>query len=664
MARTSRPAASNNVAALDNIDLDDMFNEDADDLFEGLIDMDNMDDEMDSPAAPPAAGPQHHKASASSASSTNKKSKSNRLPSSTAAPEAPVPATSIPGASVATGRSRRKTKRKVMDEDDDDSYEEPAPSKKRKRPTKKKAQPKKSSDTPPPPTSILPSLPKHKPTTTTSATLPKTTLMKTGGPAHKATGIPTQPPIPNNGHTLKRKAPPRSSLMTTEYCGLSPSNTVFYPFLDLPNEFLLKSKKPFQTIDKLHTAFQSQLQQQQQQQASGTAPNPPRPENDPIVRLLQDGKLDASTVARAVAAMRANITPTSTSLADWCNVAKVLQRQHDFLNQSAANMQAWCRNNFNDEEYADVYSDILRTFQTPNIKVKVLVGKDKNKTLLPAILPPYIVRRTTTTTTTTTTHRPTPTTKASRPKPAPAVPPPPTPYAHLCSAAARRKAIADRLSQVAPTAAVTAVTLPPRPLLPSMPTTMSMWKWLEQSGYWGMGEAAAKAARVEPWKLPESTDPSVLSWMGVEDRVMSLLVDVEDGDDDDCSAVEEEEDICMESSDDCWDASVVPLDDRYRWLLQRAGWGEYRGSQPPEQKETCEVEETIDAMISDLHGTDELNNNRLDYLESVRPLSDEQKKLRQEQAALISKCQQLLKKSKEKAKQTVTKRDDDIKLPW
>lgn len=709
MARTSRTAAPNNVAALDNIDLDDMFTDGADDLFAGLdidIDMDEID------TTTPTAQPQHSTTTASSTKNKSTKSQS-KLPTASSLAAANEGA-STTGPSVATSRSRRKTKRKVM-EDDDDSYEEPQTKKTKRKPAKRKGQAKKaSSEQVAPTSSILASFTKQRPT----AALPKAPLTKAPQLAHpKNSGTQASASSSSamgsgsssNGGSLKRKAPPRtSSQATSQYCGISPSNTVFYPFLDLPTEFLLKSKKPFPTVDKVHAAFQSQLQQQQQQQA----PNPkqPPPENDPLIRLLRDGKLDAETVARAVTAMRSTLTPASTSIADWHNIARILQRQHDFLQQSAANMQAWCRNNYSEAEFAEVYSGtVLRTFQTPHIKVKILLGKDKNKTLLPATLPSYIVRNTTTTSTgasstTAASSRPkastSKTTATSRPKPVASVPQPPTPYTHLCSAAARRKAIADRLSQVAPLAAVTPSAAGPhyRPMvLPSLPTTVSMWKWLEQTGYWGtttantMGPRVARAAKVEPWEVPATTTTSDVNEtktpmppLSVQDRLQSLLVEEEDDDnDDDYDAMEEDDDVtttvdkdCMESSSALLDASALSVEERWHWLLQRSGWGQHEGTSSSSNAPTTaasattttgtEIEDTINTMIEDLHATDGLNNERLSYLESVWPSGDESKKTRQQETALMAKCQQLLiKKSKEKAKAAVvSKRDDDIKLPW
>ena len=118
MARTSRGGVpANNVDALDNLDLDDMFTAGGDALFEGLdLDMGNMDE----------------------ITTDEKKEKD-----AAAAASAPAPADAVP--------TRRKTKRKTTaptffdDLDDDSADHEPVKKKKRgsKASTTKKGRGKK-----------------------------------------------------------------------------------------------------------------------------------------------------------------------------------------------------------------------------------------------------------------------------------------------------------------------------------------------------------------------------------------------------------------------------------------------------------------------------------------------------------------------------------------
>jgi len=87
--------------------------------------------------------------------------------------------------------------------------------------------------------------------------------------------------------------------------------------------------------------------------------------------------------------------------------------------------------------------------------------------------------------------------------------------------------------------------------------------------------------------------------------------------------------------------------------------------------ETSELDEVIRAMTASLVGVNEINNRRASFLEIVSTEHcvswEEQKRKSDEEASLISRCQTLLKKTKEMKAKTgkmAKKADDSIALPW
>lgn len=74
----------------------------------------------------------------------------------------------------------------------------------------------------------------------------------------------------------------------------------------------------------------------------------------------------------------------------------------------------------------------------------------------------------------------------------------------------------------------------------------------------------------------------------------------------------------------------------------------------------------VGAMASDLSTTTALNNSRISFLQASKAGSDliSNKQVEEEQAALIARCQNMLKRSKEKAKKAKAKKLDSLNLPW
>jgi hypothetical protein len=61
-----------------------------------------------------------------------------------------------------------------------------------------------------------------------------------------------------------------------------------------------------------------------------------------------------------------------------------------------------------------------------------------------------------------------------------------------------------------------------------------------------------------------------------------------------------------------------------------------------------------------------MNNNRISFIEKLTSDADVyyNKQVEEEQAVLIVKCQNLMKRTKEKAKRAKQKKDENLNLPW
>jgi hypothetical protein len=537
MARTSRgqaPAAS--VDALDNLNLDDMFAGDDMALLDGLdIDLDNMDDiaGMDDAKIEPLAAQMEMddesllEAEAEVQSPTSKRRK-----------------------------PKRKTKAPFFFDEDDDEYVDEKKKKKKgaKAVPKKKGTTKKASAPPPAPDS------KQAPATTKttktksrmSAAMPPPLARGSSNstaPSHVAAagqfggrqkrgpnsgGLPMSKSSKNKGSSvsskssndttskLKSKAsatpvaippPPAQAAEPTlqqiqamhaqnSYCGLLPSNTLFYPFMPtLPNEPSLKNRKLFPLMDRIYSSLMSHMS------STGKADNgiPRVGEMEAIYQLLHDAYKEekpASTapnsaqlppdkteiVGTAIGSLRRTISlfDKDKLAGDLYGVCALLKRQHDFLKQNSANMEKWCKDNFTETDYASVYSplkasrkrkssdapaavpvpppSILASFEASLLRVKIVCTgfKDpKSSGPLMAQLPPLFLPQGMGVKANSV-ERPKPPTKPTKkrklstpaePKPPPAVKVEPVPkeaptYTQM-KPGRRRKALAELISRVA-----------------------------------------------------------------------------------------------------------------------------------------------------------------------------------------------------------------------
>jgi len=423
MARTSRngaPAA--NVDALDNLNLDDMFADEGDALFDGLdIDLGNMDDlaGASSEAKSSAAAPIH--------------------------PPAPS-ASSPPEADDGSSTKRRKTKRKIktpmLYEDEDDEYEEPKKKKKRaaskvtskkksttkssiavaaaaaatvdvtnvvaaSAPPKAKGKARAASVSMPPPTARSGTVAAAgqfggRQKRGTSVVLPKMSKnralpMGDGSRPARATSVQ----LPTSMSQIYATHP---GLQQGPFCGILPSNTLFYPFMpQLPSEPSFKHKKVVPAIDRIHTSFMSYLSAPPGKPPTGAGVIPAT-ESDPIFELMAeafkdekpsaDGSSNANdknvTVGNAIGSLRRTISmfDRNNLAGDLLAVCALLKRQHDFLKQNAANMEKWCKGHLSEQDYASVYlppkqkakrkagdllgaKSVLSTFKVREIKVLI-----------------------------------------------------------------------------------------------------------------------------------------------------------------------------------------------------------------------------------------------------------------------------------------------------
>lgn len=430
MARTNRgstPAAAN-VQALDNLNLDDMFDEGGDDLFDGLdIDLGNMDDITGGGAsltADSVAGP---------------------LPAPEEGPASPEDS------------SRRKTKRKskapLMYEDNDDDLVAEPPKKKKKGVKSVTKGPKTIGVTFNDESSKA--IQGNSKIKTKSQSSGAGAVVRTGslsstvaaaGQFGRRVGsfsLPkgrTKPPTrPDSKSKLSSQTPGgthdpaavasatfsalRQVLVThpglkqSSFCGLSPSSTVFYPFLpSLPSDLAMKSRKVYVFLERIQSAFASMHGKSSTDSVKAAV------ESDAIFRLLHEAfrepvtsaehaTLDAAgrmdMVGTAIGSIRQTVTSFDTTklVGDLYAMCELLKRQHDFLKQNLDNMEKWCKKNFTDEDYASVYlppkskkrkangiseETLLRSFNRRLLKVRVsCIGFKEPKTVTPlrALLP-------------------------------------------------------------------------------------------------------------------------------------------------------------------------------------------------------------------------------------------------------------------------------------
>lgn len=431
MARTTRPDGlapqTASVDALDDLNLDDMFEDGDDTLFDGLdIDLDGMGELTALP---------------------NGTKTGEKISQDLDAMKTDLLGDGL-GSSVSDATSsRRKTKRKIkappaLDDDGDEEYEVPTKKRKLTKATVKKSKgPTNATKN----SQALPTMPPPFQRSTTDATksvvaaagqfggrnqkkqpLSKQ-ILKTKGTTSPSSSISSQPSSAvaigdPRRHAAGSLVEPPLPQPTNPFCGLKPSNTEFYPFMEsLPSEPALKrTHRHFPVVYSIHASMTIGLPSNNSTPVSA-------PETDPLFRLMladldlqhtdRNSSLAAHNQRRAnlghsMLAARTAVSKVDKNqlLNDLRAVCLLLKRQHDFLCQSLENMEQWCRDQFPPSDFQSVYGgpiapgskkrgsqatavtltvgSILALLKTPFIKVKVRCAGFK----APKIIGPLIAQ--------------------------------------------------------------------------------------------------------------------------------------------------------------------------------------------------------------------------------------------------------------------------------
>lgn len=434
MARTDRCSTSatpTNVQALDNLNLDDMFDEGGEDIFDGLdIDLGNMDEITGGGAFLTADFV------------------TRPLPAPNEEPASPD------SSSLQRRTTKRKSKAPSMFEDDDEAMVAGPPKKKKKGAKSlgkgqktsgvafydevsigiqgdsklKKATGKSPGSVAIVRTSLLDS-------TVAAAgqfgrragtlTLPKKRTKPSVRPEYKSKpsshiSIGTHDPAAITSatlSTLRQVLASHPGLQQSAFRGLSPSSTIFYPFLpSLPSDLAMKSRKVYVFLEKIQSAFTSIHSKSSTDSVTAAV------ESDAIFKLLQEAFRETAAIAdpatsntanridmigNAIGVLRHTVASFDRTklVGDFYALCELLNRQHDFLKQNLENMEKWCKNNFDDEDYASVYvppqskkrkasgiseDAVLKSFNKRLLKVRVAcIGfkEPKSFSLLQALLP-------------------------------------------------------------------------------------------------------------------------------------------------------------------------------------------------------------------------------------------------------------------------------------
>lgn len=774
MVRTNKAPAVD-AGALDDLDLDGMFAEQGDLLFEGFdMELGGMDDivaqEKATVVAVEAAAPPP----ASKRTGPRTKRTNPMIPEE-----------------EHDGPKRRKTKRKSKlpsAYEEDGEFSEEAPKKKRKAAMKKQGGKDLDATT----TSSTSKKPKKKKETAQSKKAASASFTAQVAAAGQFGGRVKR--NSSQGGTTKVKRKPKKGeaedvavpLVTQppkpepSFCGLQPSNTTFYPFMEaVPPQPNLKNKKLYPGFDKIFSALTSSL----------IKPLDNLNENEydqnmtletPIFKLLSETFESISekerqafsddkkqTLLKSIPHMRKFINKYDRQkvIADVYALLGLLGRQYDFLKTSLDNMNSWCQAEFSPQEYKSTYqpsSSKNRAAEQQQYKwkssfVKVKVScyghkEPKGTAQLLALLPRSAVAMpmamgkevsaSSTASTVTSSNK-----KKSKSKlgitPSAPVPAVPKTYAE-CSPQERRARIVERLTKFASDLQESHRNSQIKKELGARKkslmeeeehlATIKMWEFMENKGFYKPPTSASlsmntpqilpnKVALPEPTKIrgvfykqkeneeeeevtedgegetkEEAKDSMEISSNSLFDRLQSLLVE-EDEDDDDIEELESDSDEDENSSDDeslgfldedevdedvtdpmqasrlpVVDLSQLSLEERTFIQLSHAGLLPTSlfpkvelvlssADKQPQDDDFCNV---MGKMAEALSGITAKNNARVAFLESAVINMDlpYAKQREDEQASLIAKCHNLIKRNKEKAKKSNSKKKDDLNLPW
>lgn len=188
-----------------------------------------------------------------------------------------------------------------------------------------------------------------------------------------------------------------SKPIETLFCGLHSSDSTFYPFMSAlpPEASMKKCSKHYTSLEKINAAL------------SSTTPGVDM--DDALLNLLMfhdpvptmDKRL---IMAAAILSSRKLVSATDRQLlaTDLASVAMLVKRQHDFLAQSLGNMERWCKGNFSGDDYRSVYGGekpkpILAQLTSPHVRVRLRCTGWKDTKLsapLLAYVPLYVEKPT------------------------------------------------------------------------------------------------------------------------------------------------------------------------------------------------------------------------------------------------------------------------------
>ena len=383
-------AGAEDAGALDALDLDDMFADDGDMLFEGLdLDLDGMGD-----LGGPKASPTGDAAAVAMMMPIGAGGAIPSPPKRTGGPNTRRPPPPDEVAAPTTG-AKRKTKRKSKSPalwDDESADGAAAPKKKQRRSSKAGAatataqkgkatttaggkKKKGATGTTTLPPSNIPTVAaagrfgKRGSVVASAATSAKGKTAAGKGGKSKAKRPSSSQAASASGEMPNMALPPKAE---SSFCGLKPSSTIFYPFMEaLPPEPSLKPRKSYPVIDKLFSTFSSALNNSPQG-AEAAALDFTKLMKKPIYKLLlstfeMSEKEKANFTEDKRKALAAAIPKTKEYIAgsvdkpklvaDLFQLIFMMRRQHDFLQLNLKNMERWCKNNFSSADYDATYKD-------------------------------------------------------------------------------------------------------------------------------------------------------------------------------------------------------------------------------------------------------------------------------------------------------------------
>jgi hypothetical protein len=407
MARTKRPDGlappPASVDALDDLNLDDMFEDGDDTLFDGLdIDLDVMGE---------LSVPSNSMKSGAKISQDLETMKLDLLGDCSSVSD--------------TMANRRKTKRKIKappapDDDGDEEYEL---RKKKRKSTKPAAKKTKASTAATKNLNALAAMSPLFQRNMSDATNGVAAAVGQFGARNQK-----KQPVLKQNSKMKGRASPASSassrrassvaigdprrisagnqleaplaLSANPFCGLRPSNTEFFPFMEAlpPEPALKKSHKQFPVVYNLHTSMTTS--------APGDSSTLSLvPETDPLFRLmladLDQQNTDRNSSQAAHNQRQANLGPAILAARAAMNqvdkkqlandlraLCVLLKRQHDFLSQNLENMERWCRHHFTPQDFQSAYGGPVATSgnnRSPPTTLTLTVGS-----LLASLRSPFI----------------------------------------------------------------------------------------------------------------------------------------------------------------------------------------------------------------------------------------------------------------------------------